>query len=705
MDIANRKLLEGQLLFVVESGDITAVERLINGGCSLNKPTPGTPLFYAVRANQIAMVEFLMSRYTTTIELPPISIIQHCVQYCIEFLRIEVIEKLLAGLGGEDLATRDFKNFDYEFTFEKEKPIAEYSRMFDLLSRYGVRVNIPSALKSAARERKTELVEKLLTRVDESFPFGDAEKMLRIACADVSIMQLVFGCQFLMEKFSLPALTEAFETAFTHGNKPAAHLLDSTCASAAGFESATMAAFLGDYHALEKILSTDDVTVATHPDLLHVAVRAGNTEIARLLIDFDWDVNTEVEFLFHQWGNTRTVTPLIVAANCGHLETVKFLLENGAEIEKGADHYASALYWATISGQVDIINLLLDAGADGGTGIAIVGLTALHQAIRKNLPIEIVKKLIDHGAHVNAHKAIGCIKGTPLGIALRNGYVEAVRVLLENDAITHTSESSILYNPIGEPLVIIARSYGESIHNSSVTIEMIELLYKFINIEQMPNTCMAALEQACESRNHALLRNMLTNFPLDVVEYWFLRNVSLRDRYRVVIDLDASKHCHSTLTLIHAVITTVSRRLPRIVSEFFLIYEDVILYWYASNPYSFTFLLQMFCGYSLQCYQLPESLITAIVKNSDFDNLYIMYSILIVTGLFNFYLNTVSDTDKEFIIRAKLLLSTPPKLLCLCRNVIRHQIIRYKGSLDLQNDDVKSLPIGLSLRNYLVFKM
>ena len=57
-------------------------------------------------------------------------------------------------------------------------------------------------------------------------------------------------------------------------------------------------------------------------------------------------------------------THLARAANNGHYQTCKFLIEQGAEVDALDIGYNTALHWAAMRGNVEIVNLLLQNGAD-----------------------------------------------------------------------------------------------------------------------------------------------------------------------------------------------------------------------------------------------------------------------------------------------------------------------------------------------------
>jgi len=107
---------------------------------------------------------------------------------------------------------------------------------------------------------------------------------------------------------------------------------------------------------------------------------------------------------------------LIEASENGHLEIVKYLLENGADVnqqveiegsgyeyedeEESIAYSYTALMDASENGHLEVVKYLIQNGADVNTK-DFKGCTALAQASDKG-HIEIVKLLIKNGADVNA---------------------------------------------------------------------------------------------------------------------------------------------------------------------------------------------------------------------------------------------------------------------------------------------------------------
>lgn len=88
---------------------------------------------------------------------------------------------------------------------------------------------------------------------------------------------------------------------------------------------------------------------------LHVAARFGALRTARELVKRGADVNVANE-------EYRFLTPLHNAAEGGHAEMIKFLLENGAFIHARSDTKTTPFYRAARSGAIQALKILYDAG-------------------------------------------------------------------------------------------------------------------------------------------------------------------------------------------------------------------------------------------------------------------------------------------------------------------------------------------------------
>jgi len=150
-------------------------------------------------------------------------------------------------------------------------------------------------------------------------------------------------------------------------------------------------------------------------------------------------------------------TPLHQAVKKGQAEVVRVLIAHGVDLEKGDQKYGlSPLHWSLLVGSVDVMDLLLEAGANQ-TAIVNLGRKVFdfmgiwsHIAIGRDEAADVnaqpedpftmfivaasngrgkvVKFLLDAQADVNAQREDG---STALIVAARNGHGEVVNMLLE----------------------------------------------------------------------------------------------------------------------------------------------------------------------------------------------------------------------------------------------------------------------------------
>eukprot|EP01100_Stratorugosa_tubuloviscum_P011645 TRINITY_DN5235_c0_g1_i1.p1 TRINITY_DN5235_c0_g1~~TRINITY_DN5235_c0_g1_i1.p1 ORF type:complete len:222 (-),score=64.01 TRINITY_DN5235_c0_g1_i1:55-720(-) len=134
-----------------------------------------------------------------------------------------------------------------------------------------------------------------------------------------------------------------------------------------------------------------------------------DTKICQLLISRHASVNTDY-------------IPLYVAAKCGHLEICSFLIEKGANINRGYDFLpGSAFHIAVSKGYYNICELLIKNGAYINQGID----TPLYLAAQ-NGHIEICKLLIEKGANLN--------QKLPFNIAAQKLNIKICKLFIEKGA-------------------------------------------------------------------------------------------------------------------------------------------------------------------------------------------------------------------------------------------------------------------------------
>ena len=212
-------------------------------------------------------------------------------------------------------------------------------------------------------------------------------------------------------------------------------------------EQLSAAVTANDIAAVEQLLDAgagpDALDSSGNPILKSAILAAesgGDTNIVALLVAHRADVNAT-----DRHGNT--ILPL--AAGAGQLDLVQLLLDAGADVNSTmsitVDYdypfedlapytlvQAPALNHATIGNHIEVVKLLIASGADLNQGDQGHNETALHEAALFN-HVEIIKILLDHGADPNPLVNYKDVE-TPLHTAALSGILEATEALLDGGA-------------------------------------------------------------------------------------------------------------------------------------------------------------------------------------------------------------------------------------------------------------------------------
>ncbi|MDP0561138.1 MAG: ankyrin repeat domain-containing protein [Candidatus Endonucleobacter sp. (ex Gigantidas childressi)] len=140
--------------------------------------------------------------------------------------------------------------------------------------------------------------------------------------------------------------------------------------------------------------------------------------------------------------NKRKSGRILIAVNLSGIDEVKFLLSQGADVS-GRNSSPSPLWTAVDSGQIDIVNVLLERGADPNINYGKMEIyDPLILAIRKRY-YNIFKSLIDHGYNINKEYTVDIYKSfivSPLLVSLRKNLFDFTAYLVAKNVNISTDE-------------------------------------------------------------------------------------------------------------------------------------------------------------------------------------------------------------------------------------------------------------------------
>jgi ankyrin repeat protein len=173
----------------------------------------------------------------------------------------------------------------------------------------------------------------------------------------------------------------------------------------------------------------------------HAAAQNGHLEIVKLILQNGVDVNSLSDPHTFSGDPDCFGTAIQAAAYKGHKELVVFLLDNGANINSSSNGYPSPLQCAIVRQHVAIVDLLIQRGADieqdicGRSHFSSNGIgPPIHCAVEAG-SIYSLHLLITAGADVNSYgRTDDMLSVTALNRAVKHNKKDVTRVLLENGA-------------------------------------------------------------------------------------------------------------------------------------------------------------------------------------------------------------------------------------------------------------------------------
>ena len=178
------------------------------------------------------------------------------------------------------------------------------------------------------------------------------------------------------------------------------------------------------------------------------SARRGWKNVVKYLLEEGADVNTRL-------GHSGQ-TVLHEAARKGHYDVAKLLIARGANISVHENMIDTPLHVASIEGHTNVVKLLLDAGVDANR-LGHGGRTALYEAAMKG-HCDVAKLLIARGANINVQENM--INMTPLHAASHYSHTNVVKLLLDAGA-----DANVTNNFGRTPLYFALRNNNtEAIH-------------------------------------------------------------------------------------------------------------------------------------------------------------------------------------------------------------------------------------------------
>jgi ankyrin repeat protein len=163
---------------------------------------------------------------------------------------------------------------------------------------------------------------------------------------------------------------------------------------------------------------------------LNEAADHGHIEIVKYLLDRGADIETP---------SVGGWSPLLSAAESGHSDIVKLLLDRGAIRDKRTEDEFTALYASCQKGHINTVRLLLDRGGRAELNVGNKHAWMPVHVAAFNGHTEIVQLLIESGCDIHGASNIG---QTPLHLSSKKGHVGVMQLLNDNGAELNSRSKS-----------------------------------------------------------------------------------------------------------------------------------------------------------------------------------------------------------------------------------------------------------------------
>ena len=153
----------------------------------------------------------------------------------------------------------------------------------------------------------------------------------------------------------------------------------------------------------------------------------------KILLNFGANIDSGTHF------GVELHTPLHIAVSRRNMQALKFLIANGANINKKDGHDYTPLHWACSNRYLEGVVELLKHNPEVNTVNDDCDMSPLQSAVHEG-HLEIVQELLKHDANIDF---TDCINRTALHLATEGKYVEIVKILLKNGCDTRIKADAL----------------------------------------------------------------------------------------------------------------------------------------------------------------------------------------------------------------------------------------------------------------------
>lgn len=434
-----------------------------------------------------------------------------------------LVEKLLQ-LGG----SRNLKSHEYGSALAAAASAGNSGIVQTLLALDRNQSSRQRALEEAASAGFDTVVD-LILRSSERLPCSEAFETAAFYGNDQIVKQLWSYHQYY-HVISPNAVSNALYQAAEAQQESTVNFLLRECRAnpnATGEEygnALTASAFDGTTTIVQTLIQFGANVNAAEGHALQAAASNGYTDIVQLLIDRGADVNA-----FSERVTARTA--LQAACGIGNVDIVRILINQGAHPDYGGGDFSNPLIAATSHGYGELVELLLQAGAnpnvfggpDGSTPLINAAMSlpgkCLDLLIRHGAVVDqkdpdedtaliisalvgdrdCVNVLLNHGADINLG---GKHYGTPLHAAASRGHTDVCQLLLQRGA-----NANVYSGPFRTVLQAAAASGDQE------CLKMILDHDKRINIDVQGGEHFTALHAAAVQAEDGCLQQLLKRHP------------------------------------------------------------------------------------------------------------------------------------------------------------------------------------------------